>query len=937
MPSRVAAHRSVLIERERELDTLTAVLTQARTGEGTVAVIDGPAGIGKSRLLDAAVSEAAGFTVRAARGTELERGFSYGVVLQLLAPLVRDAGPELLVGPAALARPLFEQGAPPVSLAGDLPLLHGLHWLCATLAERHPLVLAIDDLQWVDPPSLRFLTYLGSRVPESAILVLGTLRSGEPQAGGVLLDELCALPGIELISPAPLSQSAVAGIAQRRFGVPLPPGFSEQCQRQTGGNPLFVDQLLQELELRGGALDAGRLTRLAPNAIVRLIERRLRSHPASVRTAAQALAVLGEQAQVSELAAMTQLPMPEVLAALDVLAAAELTAPGEPTAFRHPLLRQAALHSMPAGARVGLHLAAADALRSSDQRRAAQHLLATEGAHGSPPWAVEVLLAAANDARARGGGDEAIAYALAALKTEPPDALRRTVLLEVGSVQAELRRPEALVNLAAAAELADEPMVHAEIVLRRADALFHFACLDESAAVCRDAIAKLPTAGPDARELRLALEAAALSADALQGVFRERPAELAQEVAVIRTPAERAVAAHVLADQAARGDVPAAEVARRGREIYGDGILLREAGPAAPVTVYAGTAIAWAGDHATVLALTEEGLRLGHQQGSLIAITYAHALRAGTQLLRGELTRAESDAAFVVNDLPVADPMAFAISLAWLIEVLVQRGRLVEARDALTRSGLTGELPDLGTIDFLLLARGSLAAAEGNLELAAAEYEEVGRRATRSSYFNPAAMDWRSRLALVRLEQGDRGEARRLVDDEFARAERFGAPRAIGVAITRRAAVEEDAAQASEQLASAVELLAGADAALEHARALIELGSARHRAAQPSAREAIADGMDRAHRLGASQLVDRALQELRATGARPRRPRVRGSDALTPQELRVARLAGDGASNPEIAEALFLTRRTVEMHLSNAYRKLGIGARGALSAALDGS
>ena len=133
----------------------------------------------------------------------------------------------------------------------------------------------------------------------------------------------------------------------------------------------------------------------------------------------------------------------------------------------------------------------------------------------------------------------------------------------------------------------------------------------------------------------------------------------------------------------------------------------------------------------------------------------------------------------------------------------------------------------------------------------------------------------------------------------------------------------------------AADVLAGSELRLAHARALIDLGAALRRGGhRRDSREPLRDGLDLANRCGSVIETDRAMDELRATGSRPRRPALSGVDSLSAQERRVATMAADGLSNREIAEALFLTRRTVEMHLTGAYRKLDVSGRGELPAAL---
>lgn len=195
-------------------------------------------------------------------------------------------------------------------------------------------------------------------------------------------------------------------------------------------------------------------------------------------------------------------------------------------------------------------------------------------------------------------------------------------------------------------------------------------------------------------------------------------------------------------------------------------------------------------------------------------------------------------------------------------------------------------------------------------------------------------MQWRSAAALAHLALGDRPRARVLIRDELQRTRRFAAPRALGVTLSA-AGLVEDGEQGLAFLREATEVLETSQATLEYARALVRLGAAIRRAGHRNeARAPLREGLDLAQRLGARALGKTAREELLASGARPRRPMLTGRAALTPGERRIAELAASGSTNREIAQALFLTVRTIEMHLTNTYRKLTISTRTELPTAL---
>ncbi|HEV2811613.1 MAG TPA: ATP-binding protein, partial [Solirubrobacteraceae bacterium] len=228
-----------LLERDGELAALDDLIAAAARGEGRLVLVEGAAGIGKSRLVAEARAHArdAGFDVVAARGRELEREFPYGVVRQLFEAVLRD---ELFAGAAASARAVFEPDAAGPSGDVSFATLHGLYWLALNLADDGPLLVAVDDLHWCDRPSLRFLAYLVHRLEGVAILVVGALRPSEAGADAALLAELAGDRLTTLLQPRPLSDEAVPALVSARLGADADAAFVAACATATGGNPLLL-------------------------------------------------------------------------------------------------------------------------------------------------------------------------------------------------------------------------------------------------------------------------------------------------------------------------------------------------------------------------------------------------------------------------------------------------------------------------------------------------------------------------------------------------------------------------------------------------------------------------------------------------------------------------------------------------------------------------
>ena len=261
--------------------------------------------------------------------------------------------------------------------------------------------------------------------------------------------------------------------------------------------------------------------------------------------------------------------------------------------------------------------------------------------------------------------------------------------------------------------------------------------------------------------------------------------------------------------------------------------------------------------------------------------------------------------------------------------------RPTRRRASSTGGGFPEQLPlDQVPLVWFRLHRARVRIETGNPERGVEELRQAGQTLRLVLFNNPSNVPWRSWAAggLRLLDRND--QARALAAEELALARRWGDPQAIGAALRALGLIESRAG--TGLLRAAVEVLAGSQARLKHARALVDLGAALRRAnRRTEARERLRQGADLALKVGAFGLARRANKEITATGARPRKALHTGLDALTTSERRVAQLAADGMTNKEIAQTLFVTIKTVEMHLNHAYRKLQISSRAQLHNALS--
>ncbi len=437
-----------LVERDGELAQLRNATTGTPAGHGGVVIIEGPAGIGKTRLLEAAraLAEEKRLGVAWARGSELEREYGFGLLRQLLEPFAMSSDgllrEELFKGAAALAAALFQPGADPEARAPepDFSTLHGLYWLLAELADEQPLAVCIDDVQWADPPSLRFLSFASRRIESVAITIFATLRTGEVGSDPELVSQLTTESGVLTMRPRPLTGSGVEAIVREELAFEPSRDLVEACRESTGGNPFYLKALLGEVAGSGGDVGVGsvrRVTEIGSGEVSALLLRRLDALHEGAKELAGAVAVLGDGTHLPRAARLAGLEPMQAAEVLQTLVSARLLREQGGIGFSHPIVRSSVYASLPPRSRSDLHTQAAKQLQAEGARveEVAGHLLHTHP--GAAPDAASKLRAAAQRSLAVGAPESACGFLERALLEPLESDIQAEILLELG--RAEMR------------------------------------------------------------------------------------------------------------------------------------------------------------------------------------------------------------------------------------------------------------------------------------------------------------------------------------------------------------------------------------------------------------------------------------------------------------------------------------------------------------------
>ena len=672
------------------------LLDRAAGAGGGALLLEGEAGIGKTALLSDAVAlaQSRGMLVLSARCGTLERDFSFGAVRQLfeghVRALPRDAQQRVLSDQAALCAPLLgfasSDIAQPLFLDPGEALLHGLFWLTVALQEEAPLVIGVDDAQWCDEPSARFLAYLAPRLDGLRVALLVTERVTSPAPAPAPIDALGSMPTVGVLRLAPLSVAGARALLAYAFGAPADQALAAKVHEATTGNPFLLHALAESLENDDGAA-ALPLAEMVPDSVARSVALRLRGLGADADALAGAIAVLEPVALLHEAATLAGLSPDRATPAADALVRGGLLAADRPLRFLHPLIAAAVYARLAPGERADLHGSAARVLAAADAPagRVAAHLLSTEPVGDS--WVVARLDAAAQDAFECGAPDLAAKCWQRALDEGATEHQRPQLMLALGRAEARAHRPEALGHLRRAAALAPPASpLFAESAAELGRALLFNA---EPGAAIELLDAAVANVGPAAPLVELESELLAVARFDLESrplIDARLPGLTARSEA--GDPASRLLLAHRALAAAMEGESArlTADLACRALDA---GALIAECGPNAPEPAIAAQALSIAEAFDEAESALTNGIDRARRAGAVLGYTNLMGWRAGLHWRRGDFRSAEADAAACFE---VSEPHGLGIAL-WLIapvmvEAQLARGALAEAEETLQLTGI---------------------------------------------------------------------------------------------------------------------------------------------------------------------------------------------------------------------------------------------------------
>jgi len=970
--SEALAH-GTLAGRERDVADLRSMLQN-----GGFVLVSGEAGVGKTRLVAEVASLARDQGHALLYGRCEPRALAPyepfvaalrtawpGDSADSLPPEIREYVAELLPRRPVSGRRRGQQAAE--AELEQLRLFDAVVLALDAARRGRPGLLVVEDLHWAEPSTLNLLTHLLAQGAPHELTVLGTLREPEPEGAarfGPALERIERRLTVRRLRLGGLDGGGVRALLSDWSGHRAPQRLADDLRAHTGGNPLLLRSTLGHLDAtglvpRGSELppqlpDAARAR--VPSDVVELVRTRLDQLGERVRALLTVAALIGADFALDEARAAAGLELDEAVEAAELAAAAglvrELDGAGPAMlTFEHAVIRRAIAETPGRSRRALIHLRIAEVIERSPTRARRRAELAQHYgealAFGSAERALEHALAAADEAERQLSAEDVVANLELALRAL--DAIgerdwreRYDLLMRLGRARYRCLGPDiALPLFSQAADLAEQAGATEELALAGLgvglERYLRYVGVDELAVRLLDrALTALEGSPPSMLQVRV------MSARALERCFVDPLAVRERDMRATEELADRV------------GDPEAALVARTARqtviwhprhtEELLDGVpalveLAERHGRLDLAMHVHCTAFGYALELGRRDELDERlraARRVAEELRAPIQRLRTQALEIVTWLVEGDLARARADieGSWMLLDEAHAT-VARPVQMLWSFMLAREEGGLAALREPF-EAALDPSRPGVahGVVAEICARCGDAAAARRHLGLLATnDFAEIHEDFLWLSVLTLSA----TTAALL----GEKQKAARLYElllpyeDRHVMLGLAAADRPVAHALGLLARTLGRAADAAAHFERAAEDAGSFGALPWRAVALLELGATRRRASYVgAAREPLREALDLADRYGGTAVAERARRELHMTGARPRRARISGAAALTPSEQRVASLAADGLTNADIARELVLARRTVETHLTHAYRKLGVTRRAELAEAL---
>jgi DNA-binding CsgD family transcriptional regulator/tetratricopeptide (TPR) repeat protein len=905
-----------------EIAALGRLMSRAAGGRGGLVAIEGPAGIGKSRLLSHTRDKAtgAGWRVLDTRCTPISTTISYCLLRDWFGLLAHRTGSGVhpFDGPGQVLAELSDGSS---SGIGDL--VYGARWVLEDLTSDQPVLLMVDDLQWADSGSLQALDLLVNAMQHLPCLIVYAVRTGEPVAAPEALARI--QQSSKVLALGPLSESAVATLVEE-VDPTLGADHVAKLLETTGGVPFFVNELI-----------ANGTSEATPDTVIGSVAGRLGRISDSATQTARAICVLGPYAGVGTVAELCQLPLDVVADDIAMLVSAQLVAVEDgQVGARHPLIGQAVLAHMSASELAALHRRTADLLvqRGAPRPIIAGHYLRTVPSDDAD---VRGRLQEQGELALSGGANEtAVRYFERALAEGAGEAEQVSLLSAMARARAGLGQiDEALAAWERAESLTSDPEILARLKAESGDALVLAGRHHEAQVTFGSLLEDTEATSPAQQRLMARMVMAGLiTGTSLRQMHEQVERVLAQSPDTDSAEDRLTLAAGaVLSVFECESSEKAAALARRS---LADGALLQEETSDGTGIYMATSALAWTSAFEESHQLLSAAVEDAQLRSSSMAFASASACRGYVRMRTGMVSEAIPDFEAALQQRARGWNAHLALVMGGLVECRVARGELDSALAFSADLERLAHQPGI-TGAFATAALGDLNEAHGDHERAALLYAEVGRLLA-GRMDNPAILPWRAGQALAMIRLGQHREAALLARENTERARAFGAPYAIAQALRTQAAVDPTGDRVG-LLREALETLDGTGARRLEAQIATDLaGMLVLLSGNGDTREVV--GLLRRAEAHASfqelrPLSDRVQRLLERIGEPVRRSSSEAVNLLTVSERRVADLAASGMSNRQIAQQLFVTVKAVEWHLSNVYRKLGIRSRTRLPAVLS--